>query len=161
MDLSQVQALLEGRTGRPEELIEVLQDMQAKYNYLPKEGLRLVAERLGVPEIEVFQVAHFYKAFSLEPRGRHVLTVCTGTACHVRGAPRLMDAAVGDLGVSPGETTSDGAFTLEAVNCLGCCALGPVALLDDAVHDHMSAGKLRKLLAATRRRDLEEGERHA
>ena len=94
MDLSQVQALLEGRTGRPEELIEVLQDMQAKYNYLPKEGLRLVAERLGVPEIEVFQVAHFYKAFSLEPRGRHVLTVCTGTACHVRGAPRLMDAAV-------------------------------------------------------------------
>lgn len=160
MDLSRVEALLDGRVGRPEQLIEILQDMQAEYHYLPKEGLRLVAERLGVPEIEVFQVAHFYKAFSLEPRGRHVLTVCTGTACHVRGAPRLMDAVIGELKVSPGETTEDGAFTLEGVNCLGCCALGPVVLLDGAVHDHVTVQKLRRLIATTRNQDREEAFPH-
>ncbi len=150
MDLEKVGELLGGREGRPEQLIEILQDLQATFRYLPKDGLRLVAEQLGVPEIEVYRVASFYKAFSLEPKGRHVFTVCTGTACHVRGSPRLMDALSRELGIAPGETTADGAFTLEGVNCLGCCALGPVVLLDGAVHDHVTAAKLKKLIAATR-----------
>ena len=158
MDLAKLDAMLEEREARPDQLIEVLQDIQTEYDYLPEEGLRIVSERLGVAPIEVFRVANFYKAFSLAPRGRHLLTVCMGTACHVRGAPRLMDTLEGELGISPGETTDDRAFTLERVNCLGCCALGPVVVLDGVYHDHMSPGKLRGLIATTRKRDGEEGD---
>jgi NADH:ubiquinone oxidoreductase subunit E len=130
MELSKLEAMLGDKESRPDQLIEVLQDMQAQFHYLPKDGLRIVAERLGVPPIEVFRVAKFYKAFSLTPRGRHLLTICMGTACHVRGAER--------------------------VNCLGCCAIGPVAMLDDVYHDHMTPGKLRKLITAVYKQDKEE-----
>jgi NADH:ubiquinone oxidoreductase subunit E len=150
-----IEVLLRGRDGKPEQLIELLQDMQASFNYLPEGALRLVAERLGVPLIEVYRVASFYKAFSLSPRGRHLLTVCMGTACHVRGAPRLLDAVKGQLKIAAGETTPDGAFTLERVNCLGCCALGPVVVLDGVYHDRMSANKLRTLIGAVQKKDGE------
>lgn len=157
MDLSKLDALLEGRERRADQLVEVLQDMQAEYDYLPEEGLRVVSERLGVPPIEVFRVASFYKAFSLTPRGRHLLTVCMGTACYVRGAPRLLDTLEGELSISAGETTEDRTFTLETVNCLGCCALGPVVVLDGVYHDHVSPSKLRRLIAGVRRQEGEEG----
>ncbi|NIS71918.1 MAG: NAD(P)H-dependent oxidoreductase subunit E, partial [Proteobacteria bacterium] len=124
-----------------------------QFHYLPEDELRIVAERLGVPQIEVFRVAKFYKAFSLTPRGRHLLTICMGTACHVRGAPRLLDTATGQLNVSPGETSADRGFTLERVNCLGCCALGPVAVLDGVYRDHITPGTLHKLINAVRKRD--------
>ena len=153
MELSKLDAILEGRQSRPDQLIEVLQDMQAQFQYLPEDGLHIVAERLGVPLIEVFQIATFYKAFSLTPRGRHLLTICMGTACHVRGAPRLLDTAAGQLNVSPGETTADRVFTLERVNCLGCCALGPVAVLDGVYRDHITPGTLHKLINAVRKKD--------
>ena len=161
MELSKMEAMLEDNGSRPDQLIEVLQDMQAQFQYLPKDGLSIVAERLGVPPIEVFRVANFYKAFSLTPRGRHLLTICMGTACHVRGASRLLDTVAGQLNVSPGETTADRAFTLERVNCLGCCAIGPVAMLDDVYHDHMTPGKLHKLINAVLSRDKERMKDHA
>ena len=161
MDLARVEALLVGRAGRKEQLIEVLQDIQAEWRFLPEDALRLVARELTVPEIEVFQVASFYKAFSLEPRGRHSFTVCTGTACHVRGSARLVDALEGQLAIAAGETTADGAFTLQSVNCLGCCALGPVVVLDGVYHDHMTAAKLRRLITTVRQRDEEELDQHA
>ena len=153
MELARLEALLEGRDGRQDQLIEVLHDVQAAYNYLPEDGLRLVAERLNVAPIEVFRVASFFKSFSLTPRGRHQLTVCMGTACHVRGAPRLIDTAVGELDIQAGETTEDGAFTLDRVNCLGCCAVGPVVLLDGVYHGHMTPGKVRRLIATVRKED--------
>ena len=156
-ELSKLDAILEDRQLRPDQLIEVLQDMQTQFQYLPQDGLRIVAERLGIPLIQVFQVATFYKAFSLTPRGRHLLTVCMGTACHVRGSPRLLDTVAGQLNISPGDTTADRAFTLERVNCLGCCAIGPVAVLDYVYHDHMSPGKLHKLIKAVHRQDSEKG----
>jgi len=155
MEHARLEALFQGRDGRQDQLIEVLQDMQAEYNYLPEEGLRMAAERLRVAPIEVFRVASFFKAFSLTPRGRHQLTVCMGTACHVRGAPRLLDTATGELDIKAGETTEDGAFSLDRVNCLGCCALGPVVLLDGVYHDHMTAGKLRRLIASVQKQDKE------
>lgn len=158
MELARLQELLADRAGQPDQLIEVLQDVQAEFNYLPEQGLRLVAETLGVSPIEVYSVASFYKSFSLVPRGRHLLTVCMGTACHVRGAPRLAEIAVGDLGISAGETSSDGAFSLERVNCLGCCALGPVVVMDGVYHDRMTPSKLRKLIAQTRHDDDCNGE---
>jgi len=156
MELSKLEAMLEGRESQPGQLIEVLQDVQATFHYLPEEGLRTVAERLGVPPIEVFRVANFYKAFSLTPRGRHLLTICMGTACHVRGAPRLLGETRGQLEISPGETTEDGAFTLERVNCLGCCAIGPTVVLDNVYHARMTPDKMRTLIQAVRKQDEEK-----
>jgi NADH:ubiquinone oxidoreductase subunit E len=156
MDLTELDAILQHSESRPDRLIEVLQDMQVAFHYLPEEGLRIVSDRLGMPPIEVFRVASFYKAFSLVPRGRHLVTICMGTACHVRGSVRLGDTAVGQLEVSAGQTTADGAFTLEQVNCLGCCALGPVVVLDGVYHDHMTAGKLRQLISSVRRQEKEK-----
>lgn len=145
-----IDTILKSRQGISSELIEVLQDIQASHNYLPEGELRIVSERLRVPLIEVFRVANFYKAFSLKPRGRHLLTVCMGTACHVRGAQKFLDEVLGQLGVDPGDTTSDGEFTVETVNCLGACALGPVVVLDGKYYDHMTAARLRTLIQETR-----------
>jgi NADH-quinone oxidoreductase subunit E len=152
MDLSSLETILKGRESRPDQLIEVLQDMQAEYGYLPEEGLCTVSERLGLRPIEVYRVASFYKAFTLMPHGRHSLTLCLGTSCHVRGSEMLLDTVQGLLDIVPGQTTKDGSFTLQTVNCLGCCALGPVVVLDDAYHDHMTPRKLRQLVTAARTR---------
>lgn len=151
--------LLKNRQGASCDLIEVLQDLQREYNYLPEEALRFVSDRLEVPLIEVFRVANFYKAFTLKPHGRHLVTVCMGTACHVRGAPKFLDEVLGQLKVGPGETTADGEFTVETVNCLGACALGPVVVLDGKYYDHMTTVKLRALIPETRgnpRRNLKK-----
>jgi NADH:ubiquinone oxidoreductase subunit E len=156
MDVVQYAHILERGENHPSQLIEILHDIQAEFHYLPEDALRAVSTKLAVPLIEVFRVASFFKAFSLVPRGKHLITVCTGTACHVRGSPRLLDELCGQLHVAAGETTSDGAFTLEAVNCLGACALGPVVVLDGKYHDHMTPGKLRKLIETTRTRDEED-----
>jgi len=141
--------ILEKRANSRYELIEVLQDVQHSYNYLPEEVLREVSERLDTPLIEVFRVANFYKAFTLKPRGKHLLTVCMGTACHVKGAPRFLDEVLGQLNIKPGETTEDGEFTVETVNCLGACALSPVVILDGTYHKHMTPAKLRALIQKT------------
>ncbi len=148
--------ILETVEGHPSELIEVLHDIQEESHYLPEDALRAVSEKLGVPLIEVFRVANFYKAFTLVPRGAHLITVCTGTACHVRGGSRLLDELSGQLNIAAGETTSDGQFTLEAVNCLGACALGPIVVLDGKYYEHMTASKLRKLIESTRAQDNED-----
>ena len=140
----------EGRLGEPRHLVEVLQDVQQTEGYISEEVMCLVSERLRVPLIEVYRVASFYKAFSLEPRGKHIVTVCMGTACHVRNAGRMLDEVAGQLEIEPGETTEDQLFTVESVNCLGACALGPVVVLDGVYHDHMTPGKLRKLIQSVR-----------
>lgn len=155
----QLNQILRDREGKSCELIEVLQDVQESYNYLPEQVLRAVSERLKVPIIEVFRVANFYKAFTLKPRGKHLLTVCMGTACHVRGAPKFLDEVLGQLNVRPGETTEDGEFTVETVNCLGACALGPIVVLDGRYYDHMTAGKLRALIQGTRKKSHKKAKR--
>jgi NADH-quinone oxidoreductase subunit E len=151
MASAKIESLLKDRTKSACELIEILQDIQKTYNYLPEEALRVVAKRLDVPLIEVFRVANFYKAFTLKPRGKHLLTVCMGTACHVRGSLRLADEVFGQLNVKGGETTADGKFTVETVNCLGACALGPVVILDGKYYGHMTPAKLRTLIEETRK----------
>ena len=139
-------AILEGRRSQPNQLIEVLQDVQENYGYIPKEAIESVSQGLGVPLIEVYRVASFYKAFRLKPSGKHVLTMCTGTACHVRGSHLLRDHATSQLGIKPGEVTPDGLFSVEHVNCLGACALGPIVAENGSYHNHMTPGKLRKLI---------------
>lgn len=122
-------------------LVSILQDVQEKYRYLPREALERVGAALDVPMAQVYAVATFFKAFSLKPRGRHVFQVCMGTACHVRGAPLIRDKLERDLGVRNGETAADLSVTLESVNCVGACALGPVVVLDDEVQGHVTMTK--------------------
>ena len=150
MDLSALDGIVLGRGSDPFDIMEVLQDIQAAYHYLPEEALCRVSETMGVPLIEVFRLANFYKAFSLKPRGRHLITVCMGTACHVRNSPRFLDEVRRRLSVEPGGTTQDGEFTLETVNCLGACALAPVVILDGKYYEHMTPAKLGSLLGAVR-----------
>jgi NADH-quinone oxidoreductase subunit E len=127
-------------------LMSVLEEIQARYRYLPREAMILVSDRLGVPLSQVYSVATFYHAFSLEPRGKHTISVCTGTACHVRGAVQVLNRLETLLGVGSGGTTRDGQFTLETVNCLGCCALGPVVVLDGEYEGQMTTRKVDKLI---------------
>ena len=138
--------IVEGRRSQPSQLIEVLQDVQKDYGYISTEAMQTVSRDLGVPLIEVYRVASFYKAFRLKPAGKNVLTICMGTACHVRGAGLLLDQATGQLGVEPGEVTSDGLFSVEYVNCLGACALGPIVMANGSYHHHMTPAKLRRLI---------------
>jgi NADH:ubiquinone oxidoreductase subunit E len=126
-------------------LLPILQDMNAEYHYLPEDALRYVSEQLDIPLSKVFHVATFFTAFSLKPRGKHTIKVCLGTACHVRGSPKVLDAMSKKLGIAPGETTPDGEVTLETVNCLGACALGPTVMVDEEYHP-MTVGKIDQML---------------
>jgi NADH-quinone oxidoreductase subunit E len=146
MPLQNLEKILEGRRSQPNQLIEVLQDIQKIYGYISQEAIKSVSQALGVPLIEVYSVASFYKAFRLKPSGKHILTMCTGTACHVRGSHLLLDHAISQLGIEPGEVTPDGLFSIEHVNCLGACALGPIVSENGSYHQHMTPAKLRKLI---------------
>ena len=150
--------ILEGRRSQSNQLIEVLQDIQENYGYIFEEAMQAVSQGLGVPLMEVYRVASFYKAFRLRPSGKNVLTMCMGTACHVRGARLLLDQATGQLGVKPGEVTSDGLFSIEHVNCLGACALGPIVTENGSYHHHMTPGKLRKLIKTLANRETEDNQ---
>jgi len=131
VDLQPVEEIL-GRYPREEpSLIQVLQDVQRAYRYLPCEVLARVGEELGVPLAKVFSVATFYKAFALTPQGKVVIKVCTGTACHIRGAPQLIEEVERRLRIKPGETTGDLEFTLVTVNCVGACAMAPVVIVGE------------------------------
>jgi NADH:ubiquinone oxidoreductase subunit E len=150
MSHASVETIVGERKSQPHQLIEVLQDIQEAHGYISQEAATAVAHYLGVPLIEVYRAASFYKALSLEPRGKHVITLCTGTACHVRGSHVLLDQASSQLGMNNGGTTKDGLFTLERVNCLGACAIGPVAVLNGVYHHHMTSAKLSSVIESLR-----------
>ena len=145
-NLEKVDTIMNGYKGEDSALISILQDIQAEYNYLPQEALRKVAKGLDVPLINIYSVATFYKSFSLTPRGKHVITVCLGTACHVRGGPRISEEIERRLNVKTGGTTEDNLFTVESVNCLGCCAIGPIVVVDGEYFGEMTIMKLSPLL---------------
>ena len=127
-------------------LVSILQDVQAEYNYLPKDALLEVSRGLDTPLSQVYSVATFFKAFSLKPRGRHSINVCLGTACHVRGAVRIVERIEQELGISRGETTEDLKYTLETVNCVGACALGPIVIVNGEYAGQMKTDKVKPLL---------------
>jgi len=127
-------------------LIPVLQDIQSYYNYLPEEIFDEVSRKMNIPLIDVYGVATFYKSFSLTPKGKHIITVCMGTACHVRGGQRIADRISRELEIEPGETTPDMNFTLDTVNCLGCCAIGPIVMIDGEYYGQMTIQKAISLL---------------
>jgi NADH-quinone oxidoreductase subunit E len=146
MDEAKIEQVIEKHQGRADSLIQILLELQSENRWLPKETLAKVSEKLEVPLSRIQHVATFYKAFSLVPKGRHEIHICLGTACHVRGAPRLLDTVQDLLGIKPGETDSDLKFSLETVNCLGCCALGPVMEVDGKYHGKMVPAKAAEVL---------------
>ena len=133
VDLALMDKIFERYEGQQGSLIPILQKAQDIYNYLPPDVLQRVSTRLGIPMSKIYGVATFYSQFHLEPRGKHILRLCDGTACHVKGTPTLISAVEDEFGIQPGETTSDGELTAEIVYCLGSCALAPVAVLDGQV----------------------------
>jgi NADH-quinone oxidoreductase subunit E len=149
-----VNAFIKKRKSQKKALIAILQDIQAEYKYLPQDALRAVSQNLSIPLIDVVGVATFYRAFSLKPRGEHIVTVCLGTACHVRGGPKILEEFERRLAVKPGDTTPDGKFTLESVACLGCCAIGPVVVVDGDYHAQTSIRKVESIIKQyTRKRE--------
>jgi NADH-quinone oxidoreductase subunit E len=138
-------AVLESFPSEPRQLLPILQAVQARFRYLPEEALRELARYLSLPLARVYAVAGFYRALSLKPKGEKLVKVCLGTACHLRGAPRIVAALEESLGIPLGETGPDGRVSLESVNCLGACALAPVVTVDETVYGKLSPGSAKKL----------------
>ncbi len=145
-----VQSLIDKYRGQKWALVQILLDLQDNLQWLPPEAMEAVSDALGIPLVQVYGVATFYKSFSLEPRGRHVCTVCMGTACHVRGGAAVLEHLERKIGISAGETTADGEFTLERVNCLGACALAPLAVVDGRYYGQMNETKANAILDSVR-----------
>jgi NADH-quinone oxidoreductase subunit E len=147
-----VDQIIDRYGGQERHLLAVLQDIQGEYNYLPRPALERVATRMGVTMSRISYMATFFSAFSLEERGKHICTVCMGTACHVRGAPRIVEELERVLDVKAGQTTTDKQFTLETVNCVGACALGPLVIVDGEYHGNMSANRVERMIRAIRKK---------
>ncbi len=146
MENGKIDKILDKYPADPSSLIQVLLEIQRENRWLSNEALDKVSRRLNVPLNRIQHIVTFYKAFSLIPKGRHEIHVCTGTACHVRGAPRLLDAVQDLTGIKPGETDMDLKFSLETVGCVGCCALGPVMVIDGEYHGKMAPAKSEAVL---------------
>jgi len=131
----------------PENVIMILQAIQRSYNYLPRPSLEYLSEKIAIPLSKIYGVATFYSTFSLEPRGRNIISICLGTACHVRGGERIRERIEDALNISDGETTEDKCFTLESVRCIGCCSLGPVVKINEDVHGRISSDQVNKVLS--------------
>lgn len=144
--LQDVDAVIDQWGAKPESLLQIMLDVNHKFNYLPKESLLRISERLRMPISQIYSVANFFKVFSLTPRGRTMVHVCTGTACHVKGAPKLLDRMRQDLGLEPGQTTEDLALTLETVNCVGACASAPVVVVSGETYSEVTPNKMAALV---------------
>ncbi|MFH1007318.1 MAG: NAD(P)H-dependent oxidoreductase subunit E [Candidatus Latescibacterota bacterium] len=146
-DLGNITEILERNKGQGEVLLPVLQEVNLRYKYLPEDILRYLSFAMDIPLSHIYNIATFYNAFSLKPRGRYTIQVCLGTACHVEGGQRLFERLERDLGIKDGETTEDLNFTLESVHCLGCCGLAPVVTVGDELYGKMEQARLPKIIA--------------
>jgi NADH-quinone oxidoreductase subunit E len=155
VELERIDEIIDAYNAERMHALAILQDIQREYNFLPREALERTARRLGVPEGEIYRMATFFKSFSLQPKGKYVCKVCLGTACHVLGGPRILESLERELGIEAGETTPDRRFSLEAVRCLGACALGPVVVVNEEPYAHLTPDRAVKLV---RRLAASEGE---
>jgi len=145
MDNGKIEKIIEKYPSDPSSLIQVLIDIQSEIRWLPREALNMVSQKLDVPMNRIQHIITFYKVFSVVPKGRHEVHVCTGTACHVRGATRVLDSVEELTGIQPGETDQDLKFSLDTVSCVGCCALGPVVVIDGEYHGNMAPAKTKEM----------------
>jgi NADH-quinone oxidoreductase subunit E len=144
--MEKTESILKKYDYKKSRIIQILNEIQKAYNYLPKDVLEHVSEQLKLPLSNIYSIATFYSAFSLKPRGKHLITVCMGTACHVRGAPTVLCRLEDKLQIKTGETSADNEFTLKTVNCLGACALAPIVVIDEEYHGQTTVNKVDKLL---------------
>ena len=152
IDWQQIDDIIAKYNANHEALLMIMSDINEIYNYVPQEVVPVLVDRLGVKESMIYSVATFYKTISLHPRGKHIVSVCTGTACHVRGAVNIVDALEEKLNIKEGETTEDKLFTLEAVRCIGCCAAGPVVLIDKETHGDLDRSGALEIIDEYKRR---------
>ena len=141
-DVAQFDRIIDRYERTEESLLAILQDFQHEFHYVPEEAIRRLSEIMEVPESKIYAMGTFYKAISLTPRGRHIIKVCTGTACHLKGAPEILEELERELKVKRNGTTTDGEFTLECVNCVGACAMAPLTLIDEEYHGQTRASKI-------------------
>jgi NADH:ubiquinone oxidoreductase subunit E len=146
MNEQRVSEILTRYQGDSSSIIAILQDIQEDFNYLPPPVLKIISHELGIPLSRILSLATFYRAFSLKPKGKHPIHVCLGTACHVRGAQRIIEKFERDLGIKSGETSTDGEFSLDAVRCVGCCGLAPVVMIGEEIHGKVTQTKIPGLL---------------
>jgi len=146
IDLKRVDEIIERYKGEEGVLIQLLLDIQSEFNWISNEAITQISERMQIPKSQIYRIASFYEAMSLEPVGRHIVQVCLGTACQVRGAPKILDRIEGDLKIKGGETTPDMRFSLKRVNCLGCCAMGPVIVVDGIYHGKITTAMVEGIL---------------
>ena len=156
IEVSEILSLIKIHPKEKRALIPILQDIQAKYKYLPGIALTTLSKTLNIPLIDVIGVATFYRSFSLHPRGEHIVTVCLGTACHVRGGPKILEEFIKKLDIEPGETTKDQQFSLETVACLGCCAIGPVVVVDGEYHAQTTVRDVASILKKYRKNEKKD-----
>ncbi len=163
MNPDRVYRILDKHNGNNGGLISILEEIQGVFSYLPKDALEIVAEETSYSFVDIYGVATFYRSFSLQPRGKHLVSICMGTACHVRRSPLILDRFADELGISAGETTSDKEFTLETVNCLGACALGPVVVVDGHYFTNVNTTSVKDIIRKTQagldKVDVENDER--
>jgi NADH-quinone oxidoreductase subunit E len=145
-DVTQVDKVMEDYGKNPVSIIGMLQDIQTRFRYIPREAVRRLSEVLNIPESQIYHIVTFYKAFSLVARGKHEIRVCLGTACHISGGKRIAEGFENTLNVRTGHTTKDGQFTLETVNCVGACGLAPVVMVDEEVHGMVKPSKIAEIL---------------
>ena len=157
MDMTNIDAIIDRYDNAPAALLAIMQDVQDEVRYLPREAMDHIASALKVPITRVYQMATFFDSFHLEPRGKHICTVCMGTACHVRGSKRLVEQLERDLDIPSGQTTKDLMFTIEEVNCVGACALGPLVIINGDYHGNMTSGSLQKVVKKIKKAEAKEG----
>jgi NADH-quinone oxidoreductase subunit E len=157
MELKNVDTIIEANGADASSLLAIMQDVQDEARYLPREAMTRISERLSIPIAQVYRMATFFESFHLEPRGKHICTVCMGTACHVRGASRLVEQLERDLDIPSGGTTSDLMFTIEEVNCVGACALGPLVIVDGDYKGNMTSGRLQKVVKRMKKAEAKGG----
>lgn len=145
-----IQVLVETYPSEARFALAIMQDLQQRYNYIPREALLIISEHIDVSVAQLYAMATFYKALSLKPKGKHIIKVCDGTACHIHASLTLVDGVYRHLGLKPGETSADGEFSLETVNCLGSCAIAPVLVVDDTFYGQVTPEKLPQILAQYR-----------
>lgn len=148
IDLHQVDSIIEPYIGRKEMIIPVLQKLQEHFGYLPRQTMEQVSYRMHIPLSRIYGVATFYAQFKMRPRGRNIIRVCKGTACHIQGSPKIAERIEENLAIQNGETTTDLRFTLEEVACIGACALAPVIMINDNPHGRLTADKIKDILAS-------------
>jgi NADH-quinone oxidoreductase subunit E len=146
MEKEELDKILNRYARNPSQIIAILHEIQDAERYLPEPDLRYVASQLKIPISQIYHIATFYKAYSLKPKGKHICNVCMGTACHVRGAPLVLEELERKLGIKAGDTTEDKEFSLSTVNCLGACALGPLVTIDGEYFGNMNTAKVEKML---------------